>query len=48
MKCPHCQQVHNHRFECGPIKELKTFVGDDEYQRMLSIKRSKKNEKKNS
>ncbi len=46
MKCAHCQEVHNHRFECGPIKELKTFCGDDDFQLNLSIKRSRKNEKK--
>ncbi len=39
MKCAHCQKVHNHRYECDEIKELRTFVGDDAHQAKLSKKK---------
>ena len=42
MKCPHCQKVHNNRFECPEIKALRTFVGDDEYQVKLAQKKRRK------
>jgi len=42
MKCPFCQKVHNHKFECQPIKEYRTFVGDDEYQAKMRTKKERK------
>lgn len=46
MKCGQCQKVHNYRFECDEIKSLRTFVGDDEYQKVLISKKRRKHDKK--
>jgi len=46
MKCAHCQKTHNPRFECDEIKGLRTFVGDDEYQKKMALKKERKRGKK--
>ena len=42
MKCGMCQKVHNHKFECDEIKALRTFCGDDEYQKKIQAKKDRK------